>query len=216
MNKKGDMFGAIVVVVLTLLVVVFVVGWIIPYIKDLLGIGTSYASDFYDEEKSKEKIQSKDFSIDKIAEQDYSKLVDFIKSLNSQSFITQCKLIFTFDEKFPLNYFIFISKDGNVQLRSGEIDKVLKSDNINFIPYGDLSSEYNFNEYFKGYEKFKTPILITASGGFVPSLSEKPLIIQTKSIVAVSKDKKWFLTKPYAFVDNNNKFPDCYAIVTEG
>ena len=216
MSKKSattiEMTIALLIVVVVVLVFVSYGSKIWELIKISIGFGK------IDEPENKgDEIITPTSQIDQIAEDDYNGVVEFLQKLNKQSFITQCKTTFNFNDKYPINYFILIPSNGEIQLRGGEAgaDKILKKESTNFIPYGDLSSDYNFNEYFKNYDKFKNAYLITASGGYVvPNTNEKPLIVQTKTIVAVSKDKKWFLTKPNSFIDNNNKFPDCYNIVT--
>jgi len=217
MSKKR---AATIELTISLLMVVIVVIAIISYgpkIWELIKISIGFGE--INEPENKGDAVTPTSQINQIAEKEqtakneYNSFIEFLQKLNQRSFVNQCKTTFTFDDKYPLNFFILIFSNGEIQLGGGEAgaDKILKKESINFIPYGDLSSDYKFNEYFRNYDKFKNAYLITASGGYVvPKTSEKPLIVQTKTIVAVSKYQKWFLTKPNSFIDDNKKFPDCY------
>ena len=219
MNNKGLTIPETVGTLILVLIVVFVLIAFVPWLKQLLGIGVSYASDDY----AQKNLQQTDgnskstSSQGDIAMSDFNDMVFFFNDLQRQQFITQCKTTFTFSDNFPINYFVLITGNGDIELRGGDkgANNVIKRDKINFIPYASINDDFSLQEYFKNYAQNKNPYVITASGGFVvPDIPEKPFLVQTKTIVAVNKEKKQYISRANTFLEDNNKFPDCFNIVT--
>ena len=216
MKKKG--ISGTVAIIILILTVILVAVFFVGYLKNYLGIATNVVNKDYDDKKNLldiKNIENKPISQeDKIAENEYVNFFEFIKIVNAQSFISKCKLIFSFSDKFPVNYYILFLYNGEMQLRGGSSsENILRRDNTKYIPSGDVSSDFNFNQYFNNYEKYNNPVVITASGGFVvPQNIKNYNLLQAKSIAAVNYNNKWFLTRTNAYIDSNVRFPDCYGV----
>ena len=220
MNKKALSIPGIVGALILMLIVVLVLFAFIPWLKQLLGIGVSYASDDYGQKNpQQEGGNAKSTSnSDNIALDDFNNFLFFFNNLQRQQFITQCKVTFSFSDNFPVNYFVLVTSNGDIELRGGDkgANNVIKKDRIIFVPYASINDDFSLQQYFQMYYQNKNPYVITASGGFVVTDSpEKPLLVQTKTIVAVNKEKKWIMSRINPYLENNNKFPDCFGIATQ-
>ncbi len=206
MNKRGfTVLEIIMALVLVSLVVIITISYgprIYSLIKDAIGLGT------IKEDIPRINTGNK-LTPTESAKQEFDRFVAFLNDLSSKSYTDLCIRNYYFDTSMiGSNFYIRFIDDGEIKLNLlEESDEItLKTNAVNFVPYGDLSSSVKIDQYFNNYDDYSKQYIISPSENLGISIAEGINILSTNLIIAVSKDNKWFLTNPNSFIRRN---PTC-------
>lgn len=139
----------------------------------------------------------------KLAIMEFDRFVSFLRELNLQSKAQLCRKNFFFNVKsIGSRFYIYINPNSQIDLRyNRDAGQVIKRENINYIPYGTLSSQDYVKTHFDNYDSFKQTFILSPAGDY--STSDLAVaVIQEESIIAVNRDNKWFLTKSNPYINS--------------
>lgn len=137
----------------------------------------------------------------KLAISEFERFVSFLMELNLQSKTQLCRKNFFFNVKsIGSGFYIYTNPNGQVDLRyNKDAGQIIKRENVNYIPYGTLSSQDYVKTHFDNYDSFKQTFVLSPAGDY--STSDLAVaVVQDESIIAVNRDNKWFLTKPNLYI----------------